>query len=263
MSIDPLRRNEAELTAIRAQIAEERDGPMLMLNLNTYTPAAGFPDGAGYRAYMAALEALLGEAGARVLWRYPVEGQMVGASEDTQEVLGIWYPSGEAFLDLPNRPGAGESYRLRSACVSRATIHRCSAGPDALETNRALVRAFLASVAHGELPDELLTDDMTGWITTGGTMSKAAYQNVVAILARMLAAPLQFTIDAITVEDDRALAEVRSTGTLIDGTPYANTYVFAFRFADGRIRGVAEHFNPLITQDTLLPLMRKSGLMAH
>lgn len=124
------------------------------------------------------------------------------------------------------------------------------------------MRAFLASVAHGELPDELLTDDMTGWITTGGTMSKAAYQNVVAMLGRMLAAPLQFTIDAITAQDDRALAEVRSTGVLVDGTPYANTYVFAFRFADGRIRSVAEHFNPLVTQDTLLPLMRKLGPMA-
>ena len=131
--------------------------------------------------------------------------------------------------------------------------------PDpALEESHALVRAFFAAVAAGELPDDLLTPDMTGWTTTQGEMSKADYQKVIRLLARITAEPLTFSIDAITAEDDRAVAEVRSTGRLIDGTDYANTYVFAFRIRDSRIARVAEHFNALIVEEKMMPAVRAS-----
>jgi uncharacterized protein len=125
-----------------------------------------------------------------------------------------------------------------------------------VQDSHALVRAFFAAVAAGELPDDLLTSDMVGWTTTQGEMSKAAYQGVIRLLARITAGPLTFVIDAITAEDDRAVAEVRSSGRLADGTDYANTYVFAFRVREGRIARVAEHFNALIVQDTMMPVVR-------
>jgi uncharacterized protein len=123
----------------------------------------------------------------------------------------------------------------------------------AVSESHALVRAFFAAVAAGDLPDDLLTPDMTGWTTTQGEMSKAAYQGVIRLLSRITAEPLTFAIDAITAEEDRAVAEVRSSGTLIDGTDYANTYVFAFRLRGGRIARVAEHFNALIVQEKMMP----------
>ena len=251
-----LKRNEHELSALRREIEASGDAPLLMLNQNAYTAAAGFPDGAAYRAYLAALSATLDAVGARILWQYPVLGQVVGEPAPIDEVLGIWFPSGEAFLSLPTAPGAKESYRLRSECVARATIYRCGTSGSQCEVHKALVRAFFAAVAMGQLPDDLLTEDMTGWSTTQGAMKKAAYQKVVHLLGQMVAAPLTFTIDSITAEDDRAVAEVRSRGQLINGAKYANTYVFAFRFREGRISSVAEHFNALIVQETLIPLMR-------
>jgi len=126
------------------------------------------------------------------------------------------------------------------------------------ESNR-LVHEFFAAVTAGELPDTLLTADMTGWTTTQGRMDKAAYQRVIRMLARISARPFTFTIDSITAEDDRAAAEVHSHGTLINGEPYANTYVFVFRFRDGRIAAVAEHFNALIVQEKMIPLVRTIG----
>jgi len=120
-----------------------------------------------------------------------------------------------------------------------------------------LVHEFFTAVAAGELPDNLLTPDMTGWITTGGTIDKQTYQGLIKLLDRMSAEPLRYTIDAITAEEDRALAEVRSEGTLVNGEPYGNTYVFAFRFRDGRIASVAEHYNALIVQEKLIPLMEE------
>jgi uncharacterized protein len=118
-----------------------------------------------------------------------------------------------------------------------------------------LVRDFFAAVTAGELPDALLTADMTGWTTMQGRLNKETYQGVIRLLAKMTARPLAFTIDSITAEDDRAVAEVRSEGTLINGEDYANTYVFVFRIRDGRIASVAEHFNALIVQEKLIPLM--------
>jgi uncharacterized protein len=126
-----------------------------------------------------------------------------------------------------------------------------------LNASHDLVRAFFAATSAGELPDTLLTDDMKGWTTTQGSMDKAAYQGLIKVLAKITSVPLSFTIDSITAEDDRAAAEVRSEGVLINGEPYSNTYVFTFRIRDGRISSVAEHFNALIVQQKLIPLVRK------
>ncbi|MDE2303714.1 MAG: nuclear transport factor 2 family protein [Sphingomonadales bacterium] len=118
-----------------------------------------------------------------------------------------------------------------------------------------LALAYFAAVEAGELPDSLLTADMTAWTTTQGTMGKAAYRYAIRLLAQLCSQPITFTVDAITAEDDRVVAEARSRAVLIDGSPYANTYVFALRIRDGRIAHIAEHFNALIVQEKLLPLL--------
>jgi NADPH:quinone reductase-like Zn-dependent oxidoreductase/ketosteroid isomerase-like protein len=119
-----------------------------------------------------------------------------------------------------------------------------------------LVRDFFAAVTAGDLPDSLLTPDMKGWTTTQGSMEKTQYQRLIRLLAKISARPLTFTIDSITAEQDRVVAEVRSLGILINGEEYRNTYVFVFRIRDGRIASVAEHFNALIVQEKMVPLVR-------
>ena len=120
--------------------------------------------------------------------------------------------------------------------------------------NHAIAEAYLSAVTAGDLPDSLLTDDMTAWLTSQGTISKSAYQGAIRLLARMCQSPIRFTVDAITAADDRVVIEARSRATLIDGQQYANTYVFSLRVRDGRIAWIAEHFNPLIAQERLYPL---------
>jgi len=120
--------------------------------------------------------------------------------------------------------------------------------------NHAVAEAYLSAVTAGDLPDSLLTDDMTAWLTTQGTISKSAYQGAIRLLARMCQSPICFTVDAITGEDDRVVVEARSQAILIDGEQYANTYVFSIRVREGRIAWIAEHFNPLIAQERLYPL---------
>ena len=120
--------------------------------------------------------------------------------------------------------------------------------------NYALAQAYLAAVTAGDLPDSLLTDDMTAWLTTQGPISKAAYQGAIRLFARMAQSPIRFTVDALTAEDDRVVIEAHSQATLINGEEYGNTYVFSLRVRGGRIAWIAEHFNLLIAQEKLFPL---------
>jgi ketosteroid isomerase-like protein len=118
-----------------------------------------------------------------------------------------------------------------------------------------LARGYLKAVTAGELPDELLTADMTGWITTGGVLDKARYQELIRILAAMCATPIQFTVNSLTADEDRVVVEAESTATLVNGLDYCNTYVFVLRIRDGRIASIAEHYNALLVQEKLMPLM--------
>ena len=119
-----LQRDEKELEVIRAIAGTAEDRPVTMLNLNLYTVEAGYPDGELYRAYMDGLIAFLPNVGAKILWRTPVFGRVVG-DQTLHEVLAAWYPSHQAFLDLPKTPGAERNYSLRSEAVDYAVIHRC------------------------------------------------------------------------------------------------------------------------------------------
>jgi uncharacterized protein len=123
------------------------------------------------------------------------------------------------------------------------------------EANCELARAYFTAVSNGDLPDSLLTSDMTAWLTTGGTIDKSAYQHLVKLLAAMCDGPLRFTIRSLTAEEDRVVAEAESRGKLVDGSEYSNTYVFVFRIRDGRFAAIAEHYNALVAQEKLVPLM--------
>lgn len=116
-------RNDDELAIVREIAGSEHDRPVLMLNLNRYSAAAGFPDGDLYNDYMSVLEDFLPVVGGKVLWRHHVRGQVVG-EQPLDEVLAAWYPTHQAFLDLPTAPGADENFRLRRLAVEYAVIHR-------------------------------------------------------------------------------------------------------------------------------------------
>jgi ketosteroid isomerase-like protein len=123
------------------------------------------------------------------------------------------------------------------------------------KANYKVAQAFFHAVTAGQLPDELLTEDMSAWTTTGGTIEKAGYQQAIRMLAAMCATPPRFTIHSLTADEDRVAVEADSSAVLINGEEYRNTYVFVFRVRDGRIASVAEHYNAFITEQKLMPLV--------
>lgn len=119
-----------------------------------------------------------------------------------------------------------------------------------------IARAFIAASEAGAFPEGLCCEDMTAWTTTQPHFSLVAYAGAIAWMREKTGGTLKFEVDAITAEGDRVAIEARSTATLVNGQPYANTYVFVLRLRDGQIASVREHYNAAVVQQALLPLMR-------
>ncbi len=108
---------------IKAIAGRSGDGPVMMLNINRYTDAAAFPEGAAYSRYMTHLGAAVGQVGGAVLWRTSVSAQVIGCEhENYDELLAVWYPSRTAFLELAAAADAPAMFDGRKLCVEHATI---------------------------------------------------------------------------------------------------------------------------------------------
>lgn len=132
MADDHVRASREAIRRVTQQ-AEGDDPPVLMLNLNRYTEAAGFPDADDYRLYMARLEHSVRAGGGAVLWRTPVIDAVIGCQHDAyDEILAVWYPSHSVFLELPQADGADLMFASRQICVAHATILALPADHDPL-----------------------------------------------------------------------------------------------------------------------------------
>jgi uncharacterized protein (DUF1330 family) len=116
--------NLTEIEKMKVIASGSQDGAVFMLNLNKYRDAAEHPTGKLYQAYMEVLGQLLKEVDGKILWRTEVFGQVVG-NQDIDEVLGIWYPSYQAFLNLMTAPSSAKNMKLRDEAVAKADLHRC------------------------------------------------------------------------------------------------------------------------------------------
>jgi uncharacterized protein len=67
-----------------------------------------------------------------------------------------------------------------------------------IEANRQLVRDFFTALGRGELPDDMLTADMTAWTITSGPTEKVRFQGAVKMLGSIFGDSLVYDIDALT-----------------------------------------------------------------
>jgi uncharacterized protein len=125
--------------------------------------------------------------------------------------------------------------------------------------NHQLVRDFFAALSTGSLSGQFFTDDMTAWTTTSGKSAREKYLAGVGMLQSLFPTGLTYIVDTLTAEQDRVAAEVQSHGTLVNGEAFHNVYVFVFRIRDGRIASVAEHFNPQIVREKIMPLLQATS----
>jgi ketosteroid isomerase-like protein len=124
-----------------------------------------------------------------------------------------------------------------------------------MNANHQIVREFLAALSKGELKDDMLAPDFSGWTVLSGPVARATYQRAFAVFASIFSEGPTPTIHSLTAEDDRVVAEFRSKGTLRSGDAYQNDYLFLFRIRDGRIAYVGEYFNPDVVRAKIGPAM--------
>lgn len=120
-----------------------------------------------------------------------------------------------------------------------------------------LARKFFDALSAGNLPDDLLTEDMQAWTVSSGSSDKSTYQGGVKLLGAAFPQGITYTVQSLTAEEDRVAAEVVSEGTLVNGQPFRNDYLFLLRIRDGRIASVREFFNPKPVQELLAPVLQE------
>jgi uncharacterized protein len=126
-----------------------------------------------------------------------------------------------------------------------------------IQETHQIAREFFAALSRGDVPDAILTSDMTFWTTSSGKSSdKARFQFGIKLLASIFKGGLTYSIDSLTAEEDRVAAEVQSQGTLVNGEEYHGRYVFMLRVRDGRISSVSEHNDPAPVREKLGPLLQ-------
>ncbi len=122
MSDRPVEPTDAQIQSV---LGDERDGPVVMLNLNRYR------DREEYLRYGVVALAALESVGARVLWQSEVEQTVIGDDHDQyDEVIAVWYPNRAAFLGLMDFPGYLEATRHRVAGLDQATLLALTPPPD-------------------------------------------------------------------------------------------------------------------------------------
>ncbi len=102
---------------IQELLHDERDGPIVMLNLNRYE------DRDRYLQYGVVALAAVESVGGRILWQTEVEQTVIGDERDRyDEVIAVWYPDRSAFLRLMDHPGYLEATAHRVAGLEHATL---------------------------------------------------------------------------------------------------------------------------------------------
>lgn len=125
-----------------------------------------------------------------------------------------------------------------------------------MNNHRSIIERFMAGISVGKVDDDLLAEDMTFWSINSGESDRARFSGGIGLLAKAGNHAIRYQITSLISEGSRAVAEVSSSGTLINGEPIANTHVFIFEFVDGRIAKVKEFMNQFVVKEKIAPVMQ-------
>ena len=111
--------------------ANDRAGPIHMLNLVRFRDKAGYPDGRNatgaeaYAAYGRESYPVFSRVGGRIVWRGSFELMLIGPSaEKWDECFIAEYPSVAAFVEMIRDPVYREAVRHRQAAVLDSRLIR-------------------------------------------------------------------------------------------------------------------------------------------
>ena len=111
--------------------ADDRDGPIHMLNLVRFRNKAAYPDGReatgaeAYAAYGRDSHPVFSRLGGKIVWRGNFELMLVGPNEEAwDECFIAEYPSVAAFVEMIRDPVYREAVKHRQAAVRDSRLVR-------------------------------------------------------------------------------------------------------------------------------------------
>jgi len=130
----------------------------------------------------------------------------------------------------------------------------------ASEDLKAMAIAFLEEFSSGrtEAAWRRATDDvrwtMNQHSIPAGTLAsfdRASYDAMVARSGDLFPNGIRLEVTDAVAERDRVMLEAKGHGELADGRVYANHYIFAYRFRDGKISEIVEYLDTAYAQGLL------------
>ena len=117
--------------AFAAFRANDRDGPIHMLNLVRFRDKAAYPDGRdvtgtqAYAAYGRDSHPVFARLGGKIIWRGSFEFMLIGPGDETwDECFIAEYPSVGAFVEMIRDPVYREAVKHRQAAVMDSRLIR-------------------------------------------------------------------------------------------------------------------------------------------
>lgn len=117
--------------AFAAFRANDRDGPIHMLNLVRFRDKAAYPDGRdvtgaqAYAAYGRDSHPVFARLGGKIIWRGSFEFMLIGPGDETWDACFIAeYPSVGAFVEMIRDPVYREAVKHRQAAVMDSRLIR-------------------------------------------------------------------------------------------------------------------------------------------
>jgi ketosteroid isomerase-like protein len=118
-------------------------------------------------------------------------------------------------------------------------------------SNKQLLEHIFSELAKGNARPlvESMADDFS-WTVTGATEWSRKYAGKQVVLKELLgnlrdrlAPPIITVAHRFIADGDLVAVEARGANTTKDGRPYANTYCFVFRLAEGKLQEVTEYLD--------------------
>lgn len=136
------------------------------------------------------------------------------------------------------------------------------------EDNKAVALHFLETMGSND-PEGAAATLAPGAVTetmgTGRFSGERSADNVAAAIEafkQLMPSGLRFTVKTVTAEGDRVVIEADGDALSSAGTRYANSYVFAFTLADGKITRINEYFCTRLADEVLWPLAEQMQALA-
>jgi ketosteroid isomerase-like protein len=118
-------------------------------------------------------------------------------------------------------------------------------------SNKQLLQHIFSELAKGNSRPlvESMADDFS-WTVTGATKWSRKYagkqvvvKELLGALRARLAPPIITVGNRFIADGDLVAVEARGANTTKDGIPYANTYCFVFRLAEGKLQELTEYLD--------------------